>query len=55
MGHRAKHLRRNWAPGRVKAAKERAKAQEAVEAADAERKALSAEFESGDTELELGS
>lgn len=28
MGHRAKHLRRNWVPGRLKAAEERAKAEE---------------------------
>lgn len=29
MGHRAKHLRENWVPGRVKAAEERRKAEEA--------------------------
>lgn len=28
MGHRAKHLRENWVPGRIKAAEERRKAEE---------------------------
>lgn len=28
MGHRAKHLRENWVPGRVKAAEERRIAEE---------------------------
>lgn len=28
MGHRAKHLRRNWVPGRIAAAEERRKVEE---------------------------
>lgn len=51
MGHRAKHLRRNWVPGRVKAARERAEVEEQRQIAAA----LQRELLSGDTELEPGS
>jgi hypothetical protein len=39
MGHRSKHLRRNWVPGRLKAAKKRALLEADRQAADAKRKA----------------